>query len=152
MLLIGVEVVLIPGHGFTGVLGVLLVGASAVMAMVGPSPTGSDLIVAGSVLGASLVITGAVTYAFIRHLPNSGRFSGLILKASTGSEHGFLAAPARPDLVGQEGVALTDLRPAGVVSLSTERIDVVTEGEYIASGSRVRVVRTDGYRHVVRAA
>lgn len=152
MLLIGVEVFLIPGHGFTGVLGLLLVGASAVMAMVGPSPTGSDLIVAGSVLGASLVITGAVTYAFVRHLPNSGRFSGLILKASSGSEHGFLAAPARPDLVGQEGVALTDLRPAGVVSLLNERIDVVTEGEYIASGSRVRVVRTDGYRHVVRAA
>jgi hypothetical protein len=28
---------------------------------------------------------------------------------------------------------------------------VVTEGEYVAQGSRVQVVRSDGYRHVVRA-
>jgi membrane-bound ClpP family serine protease len=36
--------------------------------------------------------------------------------------------------------------------VADERIDVVTEGEYITIGSRVRVVRTDGYRHIVRAA
>jgi membrane-bound serine protease (ClpP class) len=152
ILFLGIEVFLIPGHGFTGILGVLLVGASALMALVGPSPTAMDLLNAGAVLAASLVITGAVTYAFIRHLPNSGRFSGLILKESSGAAHGFLAAPSRPDLVGKEGIALTNLRPAGVASVADERIDVVTEGEYITIGSRVRVVRTDGYRHIVRAA
>jgi membrane-bound serine protease (ClpP class) len=152
ILFLGIEVFLIPGHGFTGILGVLLVGTSALMALVGPSPNAMDLLNAGAVLAASLVITGAVTYAFIRHLPNSGRFSGLILKESSGAAHGFLAAPSRPDLVGKEGIALTNLRPAGVASVADERIDVVTEGEYITIGSRVRVVRTDGYRHIVRAA
>jgi membrane-bound ClpP family serine protease len=33
-----------------------------------------------------------------------------------------------------------------------ERIDVVTEGEYVAIGSDVEVIRSDGYRLVVRAA
>jgi hypothetical protein len=29
-------------------------------------------------------------------------------------------------------------------------VDVVTEGEFVAQGSPVRVLRSEGYRHVVR--
>ena len=32
-----------------------------------------------------------------------------------------------------------------------ERIDVVTEGEYIPNGNPVRVLRAESYRHVVQA-
>ena len=150
--LIGVEVLLIPGHGFSGILGTILVGASVIMALVGPSPTAGDIAGALAVLAASLIVTASVTYAFIRHLPNSGRFSGLILKSSHESTRGYIASPLREDLVGKEGVALTDLRPAGTATVGEERMDVVTQGEYIPSGSRVRIVRSDGYRHVVQAA
>ena len=55
----------------------------------------------------------------------------------------------RVDLVGQEGVALTDLRPAGTARIGAERVDVVTEGEYVSQGAPIRVVRSEGYRHVV---
>jgi membrane-bound serine protease (ClpP class) len=152
VLLLGVEMFVIPGHGVTGIVGSALIAGSMIMAMLGPSPTGTDLMRALAVLAGSVVITGAVTYAFVRHLPNSGRFSGLIHQESSGAAAGFIAAPARDELVGQEGVAVTDLRPAGVASVANERLDVVTEGEYIAIGSKVRVVRAEGYRHVVRAA
>ena len=64
---------------------------------------------------------------------------------------GFVSAPNRGDLVGRDGVAVTDLRPSGTARVGEERIDVVTEGEYVAQGSRVQVVQSDGYRHVVRA-
>jgi membrane-bound serine protease (ClpP class) len=150
--LLGVEVVLLPGHGFSGILGSLLIAASVVMARLGPSPTAADVVGALALLGTSLVITGAVTYAFIRHLPNSGRFSGLIHKESVGAGAGFVAALPRGDLVGQEGVVVTDLRPAGTAQVGSERIDVVTEGGYIGAGQRIVVVRAEGYRHVVRAA
>jgi membrane-bound serine protease (ClpP class) len=63
-----------------------------------------------------------------------------------------VAALPRRDLVGQVGVALTDLRPSGAAQVLGERMDVVTEGEYVPLGSRVEVVRSDGYRHVVRVA
>jgi membrane-bound serine protease (ClpP class) len=46
-------------------------------------------------------------------------------------------------------VALTDLRPAGTARIGAERVDVVTEGQYVAQGDVVRVVRSEGYRHVV---
>ena len=51
---------------------------------------------------------------------------------------------------GAVGVALTDLRPAGVASFDGHRVDVVTEGDYLAAGERVEVLRAERYRRVVR--
>ncbi|HEV8454900.1 MAG TPA: NfeD family protein, partial [Gemmatimonadales bacterium] len=102
-------------------------------------------------LGASIFITLAVIYAWLRHLPNSGRFSGLLLQGAVHKSQGFVSAPNRGDLVGRDGVAVTDLRPSGTARVGEERLDVVTEGEYVPQGSRVQVVQSDGYRHVVRA-
>jgi membrane-bound serine protease (ClpP class) len=102
-----------------------------------------------AVLGTSLVITVAVTYAWLRHLPTSTRFSGLFLRHDLPQADGYISALPRADLVGQEGVALTDLRPAGTARIGGERVDVVTEGTYVSQGDPVRVVRSEGYRHVV---
>ena len=57
----------------------------------------------------------------------------------------------RPDLVGQKGVALTDLRPSGAVRLdSGGKIDVVSEGNLIERDTRVGVIDVEGLRVVVR--
>lgn len=50
----------------------------------------------------------------------------------------------------QEGVAKTYLRPAGVVLIDGQRVDVVTEGTMIEAGARVKVVAVEGNRVVVR--
>ena len=55
------------------------------------------------------------------------------------------------DLVGQEGVALTTLRPAGMARFGEKKVDVVSEGEVVDRDSRVRVVEVKGNRVVVRA-
>jgi membrane-bound serine protease (ClpP class) len=149
---IAVEVFLLPGFGIAGVLGALLVGASMVLAMLGSFPSGSDVIQAIAVLGASIVITMAIGIAWLRHLPNSKRFSGLIHQDNADASAGYISATVRVELIGKHGTASTDLRPAGVATVEGERIDVVTEGEYIHSGTRVEVVRAEGYRHVVRTA
>lgn len=51
---------------------------------------------------------------------------------------------------GASGVALTDLRPAGVAEIAGRRVDVVTEGEYLRAGEAVEVLVDEGYRRVVR--
>jgi membrane-bound serine protease (ClpP class) len=150
VLALAVEVFVIPGFGVAGVVGILAIVTSMVLAMIGAAPTTGDIAQALAVLGASLFITAAVMYAWFRHLPNSGRFSGLLLKGAGHRSEGFTSAPSRPDLVGVAGVALTDLRPSGAARIGEERLDVVTEGEYVPQGSRVKVVQSDGYRHVVR--
>jgi len=122
------------------------------MTMLGAAPSGRDVVQAFAVLGTSMVITIAIAYAWLRHLPNSGRFRGLLLRDQAEASEGFVAALPRGDLVGLQGVALTDLRPSGTARVAGERVDVVTEGEYVAVGSGVEVIRSDGYRHVVRVA
>ncbi len=59
---------------------------------------------------------------------------------------------ARPwgSLVGHTGVALSDLRPAGIARIDGQRIDVVTEGGWIAAGEPVEVLSDEGYRRLVR--
>ena len=148
---LAVEIFILPGFGVAGVLGVLAIVTSMVLAMIGRHPSTGDVAQALAVLGASLFITLAVIYAWLRHLPNSGRFSGLLLRGAVHKSQGFVSAPNRGDLVGRDGVAVTDLRPSGTARVGEERLDVVTEGEYVPQGSRVQVVQSDGYRHVVRA-
>jgi membrane-bound serine protease (ClpP class) len=56
----------------------------------------------------------------------------------------------RPSLVGLRGAALSDLRPGGVATIQGQRIDVVTEGDYIAAGEPIVVTLDERYRRVVR--
>ena len=81
-------------------------------------------------------ITVAVAYAWLRHLPNSGRFGGLFLRGGAHQARRLHRRAPAADLVGQDGVAVTDLRPAGTAQIGQERVDVVTEGEYVAQGTR----------------
>lgn len=149
---IAVEVFLLPGFGVAGILGVLLVGASVIMALVGNLPTMNDFLQAGAILGASLVISAAVFIAWFRHLPNSTRFTGLFLKSATHASEGYVSAAVRGDLIGKLGAALTDLRPSGTAVIDGERVDVVTEGDFVKAGAPVTVIRSEGYRHIVRPA
>ena len=150
LLALAVELFIIPGFGIAGIVGIVAIVGSMVLAMIGAAPTSGDIAQALAVLGASLFITAAVIYAWVRHLPNSGRFRGLLLQGAVHRSEGFVSAPTRGDLLGVDGVAVTDLRPSGTARVGEERLDVVTEGGFIAAGTRVRIVQSDGYRHVVR--
>ena len=55
-----------------------------------------------------------------------------------------------PSLQGAFGVALSDLRPSGVALIAGERMDVVSNGEYITAGDTLEVILDEGYRRVVR--
>ncbi|WP_442919997.1 NfeD family protein [Metabacillus sp. B2-18] len=77
-------------------------------------------------------------------------FKKLILRDSTNTESGYVSNVSRAELVGAEGVALTTLRPSGTAIISDERLDVVTEGGYITKGNKVKVVKVEGSRIVVR--
>jgi membrane-bound serine protease (ClpP class) len=152
LIALGVEVFLLPGFGVAGVLGAILIAASMLLALVGSAPTVNDFLQAGAVLVISLIVTGAVIFGWLRHLPNSDRWSGLFLKTTTDSGEGFVSALSRGDLIGREASAYTDLRPSGTALVNGERLDVVTEGEFIKAGTPVTIIRSDGFRHVVRAA
>ncbi|MEX2550705.1 MAG: NfeD family protein [Nitriliruptoraceae bacterium] len=65
-------------------------------------------------------------------------------------QRGHAGQRPRGSLVGHTGVTLSDLRPAGVARIDGERVDVVTEGDWIAAGESIEVLSDEGYRRLVR--
>lgn len=53
-------------------------------------------------------------------------------------------------MIGLEGVALTDMRPVGVVQLTDRRADALAEQGFIRSGTKVRITYADGSQIKVR--
>lgn len=151
--LIGVEVLLIPGFGIFGLLGGIGVMAGLYLSMLGGLPTSPDFTRAGLVLSTTVVLIVVSAWVVIRTLPGASRLarSGILLTDSTDRESGYESAVSRDDLVGVVGKAISDLRPAGTALFGDERIDVVSESEWITEGMPVKVVSAEGYRHVVRA-
>ncbi len=152
VVLIALEVLVIPGFGLAGILGTGAVLGASVMAMVGQVPDLSNVFDAAGLVALSIILVGVAGWAILRYLPNDKRLSGLFLRASTSRETGYLSVPPREDLVGQLGVAATDMRPAGVAILGEERLHVVAEGPWIEARTPVRVLEVTSGRILVRIA
>jgi membrane-bound serine protease (ClpP class) len=67
------------------------------------------------------------------------------------SEKGFSSARDRlNDLLSEEGIALTTLRPSGVANIKGDKIDVISEGEMISKNTRIKVIDVKGNRIIVK--
>jgi len=153
LVFVGIEVFLVPGFGLFGVLGGLGIIGGLYLSLLGGMPSSEDLAGAGLVLSTTVVLIAVSVWVMIRTLPGSSRLakSGILLLSRMNREIGFESAESRTDLVGVVGQAITDLRPSGTALFGDERIDVVSESEWITEGTPVRVISAEGYRHVVRS-
>ncbi|MGG4468983.1 nodulation protein NfeD [Paenibacillus alvei] len=77
-------------------------------------------------------------------------FKKIVLRDSTSTEEGYVSNKTRNDLVGKTGITMTALRPSGTVVIGDERIDVVSEGNFIGKDVKVKIVKAEGSRIVVR--
>lgn len=135
-----------------------------------------EIIVPGGILGAFGVIAllGAIAIGFVAFGPQGGLiaavavmlFSALILaiwlklfprtrmgKVLTLQKDGssFKTDPTTPSpFLGKEGVAVSNLQLSGIANIEGRRTDVVAESSFIPAGARVKVVKVEGHRIVVR--
>lgn len=154
IVLIVIEAFVVPGFGLFGIGGILSIMASIYLSLVSSLSTQADFSTAAAILSVVVIVVLVAAWAVVRTLPRSGRFSksGLMLGDATSKETGYISATVRDELVGIMGVALTDLRPSGAAQFGEERLDVVADSEFITAGTPVKVVRSEGYRHIVKAA
>lgn len=150
--LLGVEVFLIPGFGLFGIIGGLGMLAGLYLALIGSLPTSADFTRAGLVLSTTVLLIAVTAWVMIRSLPGSSRLakSGIFLLQRTDRSIGYESAARRRELVGMVGKAITDLRPSGTGLFGDERVDVVSESEWITEGTPIKIVSAEGYRHIVR--
>ncbi len=159
IILVVVELVFFPGVGVFAITGVVAILAGLVLSLQDftipdskGAPWQADLFLSsvGRVL-LGLLGAGMGFVAVLRFLPKMPLLSRLVLQARIeGTAPAPLAqAPNGTTLAGRQGHAVTELRPAGKVEIDREVHDVVAEGDFVARGEPVEVLRVEGMRIVV---
>ena len=146
LLMLAVELFVVPGFGVAGVVGLAAMIAGIVLAVIGPFPGALDVVIAVAAIVSSLTMLGVVTWGVASRLR-----AGHPLLGGSLTRDEYRAVRPRAELEDAEGVALTDLRPAGTAEIAGERLDVVAEEGWVSAGTPVRVVASEGWRLVVRA-
>lgn len=133
----------IPGFGVFGIAGLISTLASIVLAAVSVQ-TGMLMLMISLVLAVAFAV-----FAF-RFFAKRGALRHIILSEQEKPDLGYVAPLDQKNLVGQQGIAVTALRPSGTAMIGEKRIDVVSEGAFIPPGEAVIVDRVEGVRVIVR--
>lgn len=153
--LIGIEILVTPGLGVAGVIGAICLLVGLVFSFVGgdlASPTSrADLLTGLLATVGAFIVAGIGMVLLGRHLPRFALVRRLVLDATIDAPEG--RPPDRPFLpavdLGAMGVALTDLRPTGLVEVGPVVLDARTRGAWIAKGRPIHVVARDGLGAIV---
>ncbi len=81
---------------------------------------------------------------------NAGMLDDLVLDERQKNRDGYTSVIDKSKFLGAIGVCMTDLRPAGTITVEGEPLDVVTEGSFVKQGDIVKVINVDGSRVLVR--
>jgi len=151
VILLALELLVIPGFGFAGVLGIVAILASLVLSLLGPGDTATVILLAAGRVVFALLFALVASLVLLRYLPRLPFGRRLILERGLASAQGYASAPASDARwLGKRGRASSPLRPAGIAEIEGERVDVVSDGELIDPGELIEVTRVDGNRIVVR--
>jgi membrane-bound serine protease (ClpP class) len=159
VILLALEIFVIPGFGVVGISGIILIVGSLILSLVAnvdgfdfTFATGEQL--TRAVLQVTVILTLSIIgfLVFNERITNSAAFKKLTLQDSLSGE-GYTAGLAELDnLAGQQGTAVTDLRPTGKISIGEERYEASTDGELIEKGTEIIVVKSRGNYLQVRKA
>ena len=149
----------------------MAVQAFFILLLVGLILFGAEIFVPGAILGiiGTVCLLGAIVAGFIA-FPGLGGYIaiGIVIlvgvavvlwvtifpKTSIGKKmtvsidlaEGKASDSSDAVLLGKEGEAVSELRPSGYALFENRRVDVLTRGEMISKGSRVKVVHVEGKR------
>jgi membrane-bound serine protease (ClpP class) len=160
--LLAVEIFLIPGFGFTGLLGISLILLAVIASFVPAEPgappfalptlqgTWTALRTGLQVMAGSIVTSVIGMILLAQFLPRSRLARGLVLANSRGATYTVHIEPPAVAAVGDIGVVTGSLRPGGQARFGHEIVDVSSQGEYVDAGRRVQVIRREGMNVFVR--
>ncbi len=174
VILLALEIFVIPGFGVAGVSGIVCIGAGLFGMLIENPPDqvpwpesrqAWDLFVDG-LTGFTGGFIGFLFAAFLlaHYLPRSRLFAGLMLTATLqgrempvsmtappveGADGILNSGPGAID-VGDVGIVVSILRPAGDANFDGKIVDVVSLGEFIDAGKKVVVLEVHGNRVIVK--
>ena len=157
LVLLLVEILFIPGFGVVGILGIVMMFVGLVLAFqrFGLPRTPEEIVtfqyslvkviasLAASAVGIGIVVR------MVPSMPGLRRIMNVYNSPATIGDMQEARTPGLANMMGDVGVALTPLRPAGRADFGDVRLDVVTEGDFIEKGQSVRIEAIQGNRIVV---
>jgi membrane-bound serine protease (ClpP class) len=145
--LIATEILVIPGTGFTGFIGVAFLFVGMIGTFISGDLQSADgqaqlLTGLGVMLGGG-VLAAIISWFIVRYLGGATAIHKLILEDASG-DHQSIQRHSHEDhlSVGTIGVAITDLRPSGRIKINGNLFDATTTGQWISEGSTVRIMHT----------
>ena len=151
LILVGLEIFVVPGFGITGILGIVALLGGLGLSLVGAGATWDSMLIALGQVALSILIAVILGLILLRYFPRLPFGKRLVLETKLPAEEGYASSPEEDRRwLGKRGTAATDLRPAGIAHFNGERVDVVSEGDFIDAGQPIEVARVDGNRIVVR--
>ena len=136
-----------PGFGVAGILGVVM----EIIAIWWAWSYHGTVFALVVTLAALLLIGLAIFLSYRSAMKGRLSKSPLILRDSEEAGASGTAANELARWVGETGVTVSALRPAGMIELQGERVKASSGGEFIAKGTRVRVTGAEGDHVVIRA-
>ena len=143
IILLGLEIFVVPGFGITGISGFILLAASILL-------TFDNLAVGLYALSLAIILGTAAVVILLRMLGSNKNWNKIALTTSQNKEEGYMAPGQKKELLDHEGETITPLRPSGIARINGERVNVVSRGDYIPKGRRIKVIKIEGTRAVVR--
>lgn len=133
----------VPSFGIFGVLGIV----SLIFSVIAAAKS-----IAEGVIALSVGLVGALLFLWIlyKFFGFKATWGKIILRSEQENKEGYVSSRDRSHLLGQEGITVTPLRPAGWAKFGDQKEDVVSEGEMIPANTKVKVIHVEGPKVVVR--
>ena len=141
-ILVIIAEIILPSGGILSILATGLFGYSLYLVFTNiSSSAGMAFII------ADLFIVPILVYFGIKFLAKSP----VTLRTKLSKEDGVTVQSSdQNDFLGSVGLAITDLRPSGVANVKDQRLDVVTQGEYLENQTEIIVIAVSGNQIVVK--
>lgn len=147
LLVIGIILIIleffVPG-GIIGLLGV----ASVLGALFLSGQDVGQMAMSVSIALIVAIVAAVILFKWISL--EKGFFKHIILRDQASNELGYVSQTNRLELIGLEGKVVTPLRPSGTALFDHERIDVISEGDFVEKDKKVKIIQVEGARVVVR--
>ncbi len=146
------EIFVVPGFGFTGIVGIVLIVCGLIFALVSYVDFSMDEISLpiNELYRAILVVFSGLSLGFFAILYLTSRIGkpGVFQRVALQSDQeGYVSVSMSPaSLVGAVGIASTVLRPSGKVKIDGEYYDAVSIKGFIDAGEEVVVKRYENFQ------
>lgn len=158
LILLVVEIFVIPGFGIFGILGIILIVASLVLAMIFNINFDFSLTSSITIFQKIAIVLASLTVGFgisiwlgKKLILADTRYGTIALKTEMTKETGYLSqGEGLFHLIGKQGVTTTLLRPSGKIEIENVSYDAICEFGHIEKDTKIEVVKFENSQLTVK--